>query len=242
MQKIKFISDGNILVGNLFVKDERARFGLLFLHGGGTATKERYRELQEFLLEKNIGSFAFDFRGVGESEGKFVDGSLQKRLIDAISAYNELKKHVDEIVIVGASMGGHVATQLSTSMESAALILLYPGAYAKEAEDKPLNEEFTYILRQENSWIDSPAFVAVENYKKPVLIMYGEQDTVVPMGVQEKYRELVKTKGKFIVLKNAAHPFISPQIELQKKAKEQAFGHISTFLDTIYSEKLITHD
>lgn len=237
MRKIRFSSEHYLLAGHLFLKNKRARIGFLFLHGGGNATKERYSDLQKFLLEKEIPSLAFDFRGVGESESEFREGSLKKRLVDAISAYDELKKYVDEIVIVGASMGGHIAIQLTTIKASIALILLYPAAYAREAEEKLLNEEFTNILRQENSWLHSPVFPILEKYKGRLLIIYGEQDAVVPVGVQETYKRLIKGKGRFIILKNASHAIFSPQNGLQEQAKDRAFMYIAGFLDKVCYEK-----
>lgn len=223
LEKVYFHST-NKLAGNLFIPNKNVRKGLLFLHGGGTSTKERFAYLQEELAEHGYASFAIDFRGCGESEGSFKDGSLQHRLDDAEAAYDYFQQYVDSITVVGSSMGGHVASRLIQTKKADKLILLYPAAYALEAEDKPLNDTFTKVLREEGSWKNSPIFPALMQYDNPVLIIYGENDTVVPKEVQEKYREIAKIKGKSVILPNAPHLILT-------RSKEQTFHEILTFLN-----------
>ena len=55
---------------------------------------ERYQELQQFLATNGFISLSFDFRGVGQSEGIFIDGTLDNRLQDAKKAYEELQKYI----------------------------------------------------------------------------------------------------------------------------------------------------
>lgn len=226
MQKISFISEDNILIGNLYGSNNKV--GALILHGGGKAAKERFRELQEYLSNHGFTSLAFDFRGVGESQGTFEDGSLINRLKDAEAAFDEFKKYTKKIVVIGCSMGGHIAARLTVTRDVSGLILLYSAAYSQEAEDKPLNEEFTKILRKEDSWQNSPAFSAVKNYKGNVLVMYGENDTVIPKEVQNTYKETTKDKGRFVILPHASHLFLSPDT-LDQESKHQAFTEILSF-------------
>src|SRR5258708_1643188 len=232
-QIVKFTSDNNKLIGNLYLPKNRENPpGVLILHGGGKATKERFLYLQEFLYQHSFVSFAFDFRGVGESEGSFESGSLENRLRDANAALHEFSKHVsqDKIGILGTSMGGHIAAQIAEREISPAVMLLYPAAYGKDAETKFLNDSFTQALRKENSWHNSPAFSALKKYTGCVLVLYGEQDTVIPQEVQMEYKELVKDKGEFILLQHATHAMLAPQNELQQKATDQAYAAIVSFL------------
>src|SRR5258708_3018073 len=150
VRKITFTSDNQSLSGKLIIPKVHKNTGVLILHGGGKSNKERFLKLQEFLVINDYTSLPFNFRGVGESTGKYEEGSLINRLHDAESAYDELSKYVDQIILIGCSMGGHVATMLTETRDIHKLILLYMATYAKEAEDKPLNEEFTEILRTEN--------------------------------------------------------------------------------------------
>ncbi len=232
MKQITFSSNGITLKGNLYLSENKNSAGLLFLHGGGTATKERFVDLQEYLLKHGFSSFAFDFQGVGDSEGEFSSGSLHNRLKNAKSAFDELKKYVNKIIVIGTSMGGHVAARLTESRNVNSLILLYAATYAKEAEDKPLNEEFTKILRAENSWQTSLAFSAIERYTGQIVMIYGENDNVVPKGLQQRFKSLIN-KERFLILANAGHLLLNPQNELQQIAKNQVFEEILSFFKNI---------
>lgn len=232
-KKLIFTSDKHSLVGNLF-HDTNNQTGLLFLHGGGKATKERYTDLQEYLLQSNYSSFAIDFHGVGESEGTFENSTLEQRLRDGQEAYQEFRKYVPNIIIVGCSMGGHIAARLTELIDASGLILLYAAAYGKEAEDKLLNQTFTDVLRKENSWQDSPALLAVKNYTKSTLVMYGEHDTIVQKEVQNAYKAVLNKKGKFVTLPHASHLFLSPTNQKEEIAKHQAYQEITDFLSALY--------
>ena len=75
-KKISFASGKHTLVGSLIIPSQKTDIGVLILHGAGKSTKERYVELLELLASNGYTSLAFDFRGVGESSGKFVEGTL----------------------------------------------------------------------------------------------------------------------------------------------------------------------
>lgn len=130
-------------------------------------------------------------------------------------------------------MGGHIAAELTTIRSICTLILLYPAAYAKEAEAKPFNEEFTKVLRSENSWHNSPAFQALEKYPNKVLVLYGEKDVVIPDGVKQRYQQLVTRKGKFISLRNAGHVLLSSESESERKTRSTVFKEILIFLKSL---------
>lgn len=221
-EKITFNSTYQ-LVGNLFLPHKKARIGVLCLHGGGTGNKERYAAFQAYLATSGIASFAFDFTGCGESEGSFQEGSLKQRLYDAQQAYDVFQNYVEHIIIVGSSMGGHIAARLTETRNTSQLILIYPAAYANEAEHIVLNNSFTRILRTQNSWENSLSFNALIRYTGKVLVFYGEEDTVIPKGVQNKYKQLVGKKGKFVIVPNAPHSLFHVLMNPQSRQEILSF-------------------
>ena len=92
MRKVWFRSSDRKLVGNLLTPDSDKKLPMvIFRHGGGKKKmKERYEGWQKYLGEKGIGSLAFDFTGVGESEGSFEDGSLKQRMKDGMAAFEHV--------------------------------------------------------------------------------------------------------------------------------------------------------
>ena len=228
-EKVFFTSDKHVLAGVLYLPDKKKKqTGLLFFQGGGSATKERYAELQTFLAQKGYPSFAFDFRGVGESEGNFAEGSLHNRLEDAKSAYKAFQQYVTSIIGVGCSMGGHIAARVSEEIQFDGLVFLYAAAYSEQAEDKHLNEEFTQTIRMNERWKSSPVFASLRKYTKSVLILYGENDSVIPKGVQSMYSNSVAGPRRTIIIPNGPHLLLT-----EDASRLQVYNEIERFLHTV---------
>lgn len=234
-KRIEFGSDNLELVANLF--PSKKNVGLLCLHGGGVGSKERYLELQEFLQGRGFPSFAFDFRGVGESEGAFEESTLNKRLTDAVAAFDYFAGQLRHIVVLGTSMGAHIATNLSTKRKTAGLILLYGAAYAQEAENKSFTEELSQVLRRKDLWKNSPVFPILEKYKEPVLIAYGKEDDVVPQDIQERFRDSLKATDIFELLPQSGHIILKATTPGQESDKRFLFDKILDFLVNIDQEE-----
>ncbi len=215
-----------MLFGRLYVPDAYDR-GVVFLHGGGASTSIRYAYLQSECYKNNIASFAFDFRGCGKSEGIFSDGSLVNREIDTTNAISyfltETKLDNSHFYLWGASMGAHVACKLLNTINPYGVILQCAAAYGKEAENIPLNEEFTRIIRAPGSWENSTVFDDLSKYQGKVLVVYGDKDTVIPEEVKVRYRDCFAPLAmtNYIELKGGAHSLLFPQNEEEKKALEK---------------------
>lgn len=239
IKKINFTSGRYRLAGNLVSSEnEKKTLTILICHGAGAANKERFLELQKLLLEKGFASFAFDFTGVGESEGKFEEGTLHKRLQDAQAALDFLsdnnKINKEKIVVIGTSMGGHIAARLTEKNQNLkGVVLLYAAAYGKEAEDKLLNKEFTDVIRKHNSWKNSPAFSALERYKGNILVVYGDEDRIVPQGVKEAYASLVKDRRFYQDLKGGGHLLLSASTPQEEGVNNKTLKILFGFLDKV---------
>lgn len=231
MQTIFFPSEKEIIAGNLFLPAFSNPPGVLLLHGAGKSNKERFTTLQIALSEKGIASLAIDFRGVGESTGRFQDGSLKNRITDAKNALNILKKYCDphNIAILGSSMGGYIAPLIAQKDSGIrVLVMSASAAYNPEAEDKPLDEEFTNSISMSHSWKNSKSFESLKNFKGKALIVYGEKDTVIPDEIKNEYKRIIeqKSSGKdrnikdvYVVIPNGTHNLIVPKDSHEKKIK-----------------------
>lgn len=233
MQTIFFTSSKDITIaGNLFLPKEYS-IGVLILHGGGHGNKERFLDLQQILFKNNIASLAIDFRGVGQSSGEFIDGSLQHRIEDAKAALVQLKKYTKHIAVFGSSMGGFIAPFLAEDKDVRAVVLLAPAAYSIESENKPLNEEFTKEITKMNSWKSSRSFDILSKWNGKLLVIYGEKDVVIPDGAKEQYKKLAAKNGEFILLNNVGHSIMKPQTNEEEKIKISALQLIVDFLKDI---------
>jgi uncharacterized protein len=222
---ITFLSD-NIKLFGVLVVPQRAQRGVIFFHGGGHASTKRYSFLQTYFEKVGIASLSFDFRGCGQSQGSFEDGSLVNRLIDAENALlffqNQTGLAIDNIFVWGSSMGGHIACRLTEKYPKlAGVILQSAAAYGVSAENVLLNDEFSNMIRQEKSWENSPAFQALEKFAGKKLVVFGERDVVIPEEVKIEYKRLSQHNGKYICIEGGSHTLLHPQNEVQQLALEK---------------------
>ncbi len=102
-----YINDNHFLAYKKFVPNgHKARIGVVFLSGymsdmeGGKAVF-----LQNLCEGINIPYVRFDYSGCGESSGNFVEGTISNWLDDTLSIIDDFTE-VDQIILVGSSMGG----------------------------------------------------------------------------------------------------------------------------------------
>lgn len=238
-KKVKFISDGINLAGVICYSVEAKNLpGILFLHGGGQSSKERFKDWQNYLARLGMCSLAFDFRGVGESKGQFVDSSLKNRLTDAKNALNFFLHcglvNQNKIAVIGSSMGAFVAIKLAEGSKIIkALILVSAAAYAKESEEKQMDISFTKVIRRKNSWHSSTSFSTIKSYKNPIMLVYGSEDLVVPEGIKNRYKVLLKEGDIYLVIKNGLHALLDPKTESEHRIFKQVLNKSSKFLERI---------
>lgn len=214
-KEINFLSDQLKLTGTAFYnQDNDRRPGFLLIHGSGVRSNRiGFIKMQEYLAKIGVNSLSFDSRGVGDSEGSYEDGGLKNRLTDAQNALSWGSTHKvlseGQIGVVGFSMGTHIAVRLVELYPNIrCLALIGAVGYAEDAEDKPLNQEFSNIIRVENSWINSPVFEAFKEFKGKKRLIYGEYDPI-PYKVREKYKAgLPDIEKEYIVIPNTSHAFI----------------------------------
>lgn len=182
----------------------------------------------------------FDFRGSGESEGKFENAIFTEELSDLRSAIDFMKKQVinkEKIFLLGLSMGGAVSV-LAYNTEIKAIILWSPAIHTKEIFPKILGRKIVkeveekgyYDLHKEpHEWRTQTEFRVSKRFlneakdldvpsifKKircPVLIIHGSTDNVVDL----KFSKFLTTdKNKTLeIIENADHTFHGQKHEKQ---------------------------
>lgn len=210
------------LDGVLSTPKNSLNIGVLFLHGGGHADADRYHDVQSYLSGFGITSLAFSFRGCGKSQGVLKESNLSHRLADAVSAleYFMLRTRfsLDRIILWGSSMGGHLSCRMVGKYPTLnGLILQSAAAYGQAAESKFYGEEFKEEINRKQAWDGSLAFTNLSNYSGRVLIIYGEDDKVVPDGVKESFRTAAPS-AQFHIISGYGHPMLRPETKDEKSA------------------------
>lgn len=166
-----------LLKGDIF--GDTADGSLLMLHGGGTASRNRFTLLRNDLWHQGVFSSAFDFIGCGDSEGNRNLTSLESQTKQAVCVIETLNMK-PPISVMGASMGAYSAVKLLANFPIANLILIVPAMYAFTACKMPFNQGFTQIIRKPESWVDSDAWNLLRKFTGNLLIIAAEKDDVIP--------------------------------------------------------------
>lgn len=219
-----------------YLKESASNKYVVFLHGGSPSLgKDRFKEWQDNLFERGIGSFSFDSPGIATSEGILSEQSLEKRIATTVEVIRWFLKTYpgSELYLYGLSMGGYVAPGLVHEMPGVfqKLILQAPAAYSKAAHSLNFNDNFTQELRRPNSWKDSYSFEWLREYEGSTMVIASEKDATIPLEIIETYKSIIDKKSGsiFFLLKNAPHA-IWTDSESDKSFRDLAFKEIFNFI------------
>ncbi|MBP5513679.1 MAG: alpha/beta fold hydrolase [Bacteroidaceae bacterium] len=178
----------------------------------------------DMLASMGYACYTFDFPNgsVGSRSGNnTMEMSVldEQRDLEAIVAYFRRHPDIDanRIVLVGESQGGLVAALAAANKpdDIYRLILVFPAIGLGDSRDTrpaesmpdttrvwgvPLGKRFYLELR------DVHAFDRIGRYDKPVLILQGDADRVVPLASSERAAKIY-TNARLHVIRGAGHGF-----------------------------------
>ena len=163
---------------------------VIFGHGNGELIDYWPQSFKRF-TEIGIGLLLVEYPGYGRSAGS----PSQKSITDAfIAAYDVLAARKDtdsaRIIFFGRSLGGAAVCALTAHRPSAALVLMSAFTRVRAFTSRYLAPGFLVRDPFDN-------LAAVQNYQKPVLIMHGRNDTIIPYSHgQALYR--ASRRGKLV--------------------------------------------
>ncbi|MBU3177721.1 alpha/beta hydrolase [Clostridium estertheticum] len=194
-------------------------------------------KLSRLLERVGIACIRFDFAGSGESDGDFIDMTMDTELKDANNILNYVRKldfvDNDRIGIVGLSMGGAIASMLAGERKSdiETLCLWAPaGNMGEIILDKHYIGANFEEFRQ-NGYFDVEGLLVgrkfVDNvknikiyekaseYDKKSLIIHGDKDDVVSLSASQRYIDFWGDSSLLKVINGANHTFDKHEWEEQ---------------------------
>jgi fermentation-respiration switch protein FrsA (DUF1100 family) len=197
--------DGTKLHGWFLPNDSSEGRYFLLCHGNGENVAQSSSYVGLALRDQLNGAvFVFDYRGFGKSEGKpfelGVKQDAEKALDVMCGRYGISPK---EIVIVGHSIGGGIATHLAATKGCKALILQRTfNSLSSAAQEKYLWAPVKFLMRNQ---FDSIA--AIRTFEGPVYQSHGEADQIISMELAKELFENVPNKelSRFRSLPNVGH-------------------------------------
>lgn len=199
-----FEADSEVLAYSSYVPPARPAQVSLSLHGAGPAGRQRIAYLAEHLVARGSSLFCFDFSGHGESTGKLSESTLTRRRHQAQSAVRVMGEK--PTLLIGTSMGGHVASSIITEVTPEYLLLFCPALYGDHSVELPFDTRFTAAIRLPLSFETSSVRNNLARFSGKSLIIVGDDDQVIPPRVIDIYRNELAKSGKNHVLRISDAP------------------------------------
>lgn len=219
-KKIELRSRGLKLVGLLHGTPELTDVVLVIAHGfqGSKEGAGRAVEMAEWLSHYGYAAILFDFAGCGESEGDFADISLTNQIADLGSVVEFCRGlGFKRVVSQGRSFGGATALCHAARDTRVAGVCVWaaPVRLMKlfGRRKTALNGEYVRLSYPEGSVLLGRTFFddlalydvascAAKVHPRPLLIIHGEEDEVVPVedahllfAKAQRQKELVLVPG-----------------------------------------------
>ena len=235
--------DGSIIAGWLYVPNGEGSFPTVVLCHGFNGSYKNVTGYAQYLANRGYLCYVFDFCGGGttsQSSGATTDMTLLTELDDLEQVMSFLTECVDEVdvdkvVISGESQGGFLSALYAAKHPDnvQAAMLLYPAltipddARAKFPEGTEIPETVSFlgmqvsgkyyeIARSMDAWTEIAAF------EKPVLLVHGTDDKLVPYSSSEKALTIYKN-AKLVPIDGAGHGFY---LDDREKACEAMFAFL----------------
>lgn len=182
--------DGGEVVGYLRLPPGSRRPGLAVLIPGLESTKEQFSTYEPFFLRRGVATLSVE--GPGQGEGAVSSPFRTDRYAAAVAAVGRavggLGVDPDRVVVVGTSFGGHLALAHAAAFPGLRGVVDIAGPYDLRAFDElqqVTRDGFQHFVGapDEASARELLADVTLdgvlEGLAVPVLVVHGEQDTVI---------------------------------------------------------------
>jgi pimeloyl-ACP methyl ester carboxylesterase len=222
--------------------------GVVFLGGfGSDMTGTKATALEQATVKRGGAYLRLDYRGHGQSEGRFVDGTIGDWFADALAVFDAVATGPQ--VVVGSSMGGWMALLLARARPTRVKAIVGIAA-APDFTIRLLNEELTEAQREtllrdkvlyRPSDYGDPMPITLKlvedgnrhllldkpvPFTGPVRLLHGQRDPDVPWQIALKIAAAMESDDvRVILVKDGDHRLSRPQdIALITETVEDLLG------------------
>lgn len=236
---VTFKSHGKQIVGMLHLPHKTNAPVIIACHGfmgNHIGVWYSYVELARKLSENGFAVLRFDFRGSGDSEGKFEDQTIGAKLEDFDTALKFLSSYkslnLTSVGIIGHSQGGVIANFAAIKHKNIKCLVEWATVadfelftwWTKSWFKSVIKKGYHYWIRRIPSklYIDMRKYKPLDNIEKfkiPILFIHGTKDREVKLRHSLLLYKMANGPKKLIKIKNADHLF-SEQSHREKVIKE----------------------
>jgi fermentation-respiration switch protein FrsA (DUF1100 family) len=192
--------------GWFFDKPE-AKHAVLYCHGNGVDVS-RLPELARLLRDQlDAAVLVWDYRGYGKSKGTPNEAGV---IADGLAAQRWLADHAGrkpaDIVVIGRSLGGCVATAIAAEQGAEMLVLQ---STCTSLTDVAANR-YPYLPVR---WVMQNRFdslMRIRRYEGPVLVSHGTKDEVIPFDQGRRLFNTAPGRKRFVEIPGGIHNQMQP--------------------------------
>lgn len=239
-EQICFENESQRLYGMLHVPEGDGPHPAVALLHGFTGTRiESHRlfvKTARAMADRGLIALRFDFRGSGESEGDFVEMTVEGEISDARQALNylETRPEIDSsrLGLLGLSLGGVVAACLAGEDRRVKTLGLWATPELKQfAHSDTVSTGMNWESLREKGWMDwggnrvgrgffegaqtlNP-YDSLKKYEGLVLLVHGTRDVTVPIASGRSYAIALGDRAEVHWIEGADHTFSKYEWERQ---------------------------
>jgi fermentation-respiration switch protein FrsA (DUF1100 family) len=194
-------SDGERVIG-WQLEPERPRADVVYFHGNG-GNLSVWLPILASLHRHGLRVFAIDYRGYGLSSGSPTEDGVYR---DAEAAVAHARAHRPgntsrPLVYWGRSLGGPIAATVARSAPPDGLVLesTFPDK-AAVLRRQPLLRALNVFSSYRFSTVN-----ALDGFPRPVLVMHGDRDSVIPFALGRELFDRIAGPKQFAVIRGGDH-------------------------------------
>jgi hypothetical protein len=201
-ESVSIATDDGLTLGGWFVPAGRAGAATVIVFNGNAGNRSYRSDLALSLAAEGLAVLLFDYRGFGGNPGAPTEEGLA-RDANAARRYVLSRRDVDaaRLVYFGESLGSGVAVRLAVEHPPSALILRSPfTSFADVGRFHYPVLPVRWLIRDRYPSIDR-----IEQIRSPLLIVAGENDTIVPASLSRRLFDAALEPKRLVVIRGADH-------------------------------------
>ena len=214
VEKVFFKSNGQKVAGVLHLPDEKNPPCVIASHGLlSSKNSEKYIALGERISKEGIAMLRFDFRGIGESEGRLEDDTVSRRIADldsAIAFVRSYSRMGNRIGLLGSSLGGYISLIGASIEKEIRAVVIWATPFhlddlgSKGTEENPLPGEAFFKDLPRHRLL--PLLPKISN----CFVVHGEKDELVPVDQAWEIFHTLGAPKEIRVIEGADHRLTNP--------------------------------